>query len=282
MEENAGNCLSLALLTAALADEVGVDISFQEDISDPVYKLKGELMLMAKHVRATVRDTKSLSTEHPGLSPRVIYVDYYAGKVHGKRVDRNTLLAMYYRNKAAEHLASQREKPALAEAEKAWMLDKSSAENINLMAVVLTHAGQQEAAEQFYRFGIENSYDNTMLRENYVAYLNRGGRHKEADRIAATIADTNEQNPYNLIWRAREAFDNQHFSLAKKLYEKAREVAPYLVESYHGLASVYLKRGQYSKAADALRLAQKKAWGEEEKQQYQNKLLVLNSLLGQD
>ncbi len=279
METNAGNCLSLALLTAALADEVNVSISFQEDMSNPIYKQKGSTMLMAKHVRAIIRDPEGSLNDYPHLEPKKIYIDYYEGKIHGDMVDRNALLGMYYRNKAAELLIVDRPELALGYASKAWELNRASSDSINLMAVVLGRVGQQGAADAFYRFAIENQHDNLMLRENYVAFLSRNERHDEAKRIARTIDDAADSNPYNWIWRAKQALDDNDLIMAKKLYLKAKDVAPYLVEPYHGLASVYIEKKQYSHAVDALNKAIKKAWGEQEKQQYQDKLLVLTTLL---
>lgn len=279
MEQNAGNCLSLALLTAALADEVGVNITFQEDISKPVYKQKGALMLMAKHVRATLRDSSEQLAEDPQLSPQIIDVDYFSGTVHGKLVDRTALLAMFYRNKAAEHLTKQDNKTALAYAERAWQFNTASADSINLMAVVLGRVGQDKAAGEFYRFAIEHNFDNLMLRENYAAYLNRQGMTKDAEYIISTIDNATDTNPYNWIWRAQEALADKQFHLAKKLYNKARELAPYMVESYHGLARVYAQTGRYGHAVESLERAVEKAWDDDEKVRFQKKLLVLNSML---
>ncbi|GGW83311.1 tetratricopeptide repeat protein [Alteromonas halophila] len=279
MQENAGNCLSLALLTAALAQEAGVNISFQEDMSNPIFKQKGSTMLMAKHVRAILRDREADLADQPHKKPKKIYIDYYSGKIHGDMVSKNALLAMFYRNKTAESLVKEANRLALFYADKAWQLDRRAADSINLMAVVLGRVGQPDAAGQFYRFAIENSYDNLMLRENYIAYLERHDRHDEARQIAASIDDAVDSNPYNWVWRAREALRNDDISLAKTLYLKAKDVAPYLVEPYHGLANVYVEKKQYNQAVDALNTALQKTWDDQEKQQYEDKLLVLTTLL---
>src|SRR3546814_9694850 len=51
-----GNCMSLVVLTAAMADELGLDVQFQEVLGDPTMSRNGDLLFYNGHVNVVLRE----------------------------------------------------------------------------------------------------------------------------------------------------------------------------------------------------------------------------------
>ena len=63
LAQSQGNCLSLAILTTALANSVGVDTGYQLVESAPVYQKEGDIILSSQHVRSLLFEPKEVLEE---------------------------------------------------------------------------------------------------------------------------------------------------------------------------------------------------------------------------
>lgn len=273
-----GNCISLAVLTKALADLAGVPADFQTIVSAPVYSMQNDYMLSSDHVRTFLSD--------PDFAPEkgMIYfikptlvVDYLpsAGDVTGPRISQQTFVAMFYRNLAADALLVQQYSQALALLKTALGFDPQFGGVINLTAIVHRRMEQNTLAEQFYQYGLGVSPTKATLLGNYAALKMREGDTQQAEKILQTLKDQNEHDPYLWFVLGRHASQKKQFADAVIYFEKAATQAPYLHQLQLALAVAYYRNNQPDLAGFALAKAIKLAPETNTQQRYDAKLQAL-------
>ena len=279
IRSSSGNCLSLAIITTALARLAGVDIGYQLVDDFPVYEQRGQVIFKGVHVRSIL-----YFTETDFSRPKIIFgrtylkVDYFpsGNERFIKFITEPEYVAMYYRNKAAEAIAAKDYSTAY------WLVNKSleyvpdNAQAINMMAVIHHQANHDLRAEEIYKYGIEYTEDKLTLLKNYQILLNGQGRLEEANRLSEVIAGYEDPSPFNMMHIANEEYIKGNYSTAIHYYRKATELAPYLHEGYFGLAKSYYLLGNIGAAKSNMQHAMKNAFKMSTKSLYQSKLMVLS------
>jgi len=278
LEESSGNCLTLAILTTALAKLAGIDIGYQLTNSTPVYELQGTVIYKGVHVRSILYDPMWQPKEgvftiiRPGLR-----IDYFPGG--RERFIRNLTdseyIAMYYRNLAADSLAREDYNAAY------WLLLESmehapnNANGLNTMAVVYRRVGDEAKAEQIYQYGLEYLTDRVSLLRNYRILLNKQARFDEAENISKNLKLLDDPNPFDWFLAGQDAYNKGDFNDAIYFYRKAVKIAPYLHEAYLGMAITYFQISNFNNAERELRRAMEYAYRKSTRSLYQAKLMSL-------
>jgi len=280
LERGKGNCLSLAILTTALAQLVDVEVGYQLTDSAPVFQSQGRVIYKGVHARSMLYDPEwapensMYMIRRPGI--RVDYFPSGSERFIGN-LSKGEFIGMYYSNLAADALAAGEYSSAF------WLLNKSmefapdSAAAINMMAVVYRRVGDDRKAEEIYRLGIEHVPDKVSLLRNYRILLTEQGRMHEADEVGARLDRLGETNPFDWIHAAQQAYNEGRYREALTLFEKAAEVAPYLHESYFGMAKSYFELGDIESAESELKQAKERANRESTRSLYEAKLVALQS-----
>jgi len=280
MTKKGGNCLSLALMTTALAKIAGVEVGYQLVNTSPVYKKKNNVLLLSYHVRTYLYDPNFEPQEGviTLVRPRLV-VDYFPNRydVPGEKVDEPRFISMYYRNLAADALMENRLSEAFWVAHRALELAPTDAENVNLMAIIYRRLDMPAVSERFYQYGMQGEHHNTNMMSNYALLLETQSRLEEAEQIRLKMLDYPDSNPYAWIKLGHEAYESGNHSRAINYYKKAMALAPYLDEIYFGMAKSLYRRGEYSKAAQAMRIAAEKSWEQSERSLYYAKLSALQA-----
>jgi len=186
-------------------------------------------------------------------------------------------IAMYYSNLAGAALVIEDHQVAY------WLLQKSielapdNAGVINTMAVVYLRAGDAVKAEEIYKYGIENLPDKVSLLRNYRILLKKQNRYDEAEEITATLAELDDPSPFDWLSAGEEAYNDGDYKDAISFYKKAVKIAPYLHESYSGLAKVYYQMGNMDATERELKKALEYSYRESIRARYQAKLMALNN-----
>lgn len=238
----AGNCMSLVILTTALANLVGLDIDYQRLTTRPIFDRNNDLILVSDHVRTRVfRPQSSREDNRLTILRAHVVIDYFPSREsrRAERIDQATLLAMYYTNLAAESLIEDNIKDALRYSGQALSHVPSHAGAANILAVLHNRYGDIEQAEAFYQYGLEYAPNEVNLLSNYKTFLHAQGRISEASIIEQRLVSLNDINPFQLIALAERAEENGFYETALKYYRSAREVAPYLHEIYLREASLH-------------------------------------------
>lgn len=281
--EGEGNCLSLAILTAAYARLAGLEIKFQAVNSPPLYKKYGDLMLISSHVRTkilkpAVKD-ESTSDNTLKISRGAVIVDYFSqfDNVTGGYVSGDRVTAMFYRNHVAQALIESRFAEAFWLVHKALTLAPGDPENITAMALVLRRLGKGTEADNLYQRSVEAGINNVTLLSNYGKRLQMLGKYAQAAEIDTLILDNEDDNPYAWVALSHERLAAKQPRRAEALFKKALHLAPYLDDIYLGLASSYFLQGKRLLAEEALLQAHELAWDEKSKLLYAEKLSALES-----
>jgi len=279
LRRSSGNCLSLAIITTALARLVGVEADYQLVDSAPVYESHDKIVYRAQHVRTRLYAPKGDITEGEFLLRRSgLVIDYFPseGDRFANNLSEADYHAMYYNNMAGEAIARE-DYPAAY-----WLLRKSlelvpdNSGSVNAMAVVFRRAGDLAKAEEIYRYAIENLDDKVTLLRNYRVLLEQQGRHDEVRAINLRLARLDDPSPFDWLHAGHVAFNEGNFEEAILFYRKAAKIAPYLHESYAGMAKSYYMIGNREDAEREFHKALQYAYRSSTRSLYEAKLQALS------
>jgi Tfp pilus assembly protein PilF len=272
---NKGNCMSLAILTGAFAEVIGLEYSFREVNTLPIFDKQNNLILSSSHVQSILYDETFVPEEgFIYLSKPSIVIDYFPNKnnLGGKKVSKSSLISMYYKNLAADALIDNDLSKAFILAKKSYQYDKTNTAVINLLGVVHRRAGDNRTAEKIYKAGIAVDSSNLVLMSNYMVLLKSEERFAEAELIEQKLDWLDDPNPYQWLEQAYAAKDNKKATL---YFQKALKKAPYLHQAYLGLYQINLAEGKTLEAKLMLTKALEWSYEAEEKKMYKYKLYSL-------
>ena len=279
LTNQAGNCLSLAILTTALAELVGVDIEYQKVNSAPIYQRYSSVMTLSSHVRTVLHEPNFV--KDPDFiyfrTPQLI-VDYFPqqGDVVGSSVSRQNFVSMFYQNLASEALINHEYDRAFSLLNAALSQTQTNSVTLNTLAVLYKHADNFEQAEKIYRFAIDHELQSINMIWNYVNLLEEAGRFEDATHWRALIENVDDDNPYSWIDLADQNYQQGHHRKAARYYQKASLIAPYLHESFFGLAKAQYQLGELGHAEASLKTAMQISYLSEDKKLYQAKINTLH------
>jgi len=276
--QSQGNCLSLAILTTALAKAAGVDTGYQLVESDPVYQKEGNVVISSQHVRSLLYDAEL--TDHFGYvigSRPGIIIDYFptnSSRVKRKVKDKE-FFAMYYRNTAADAIISEDYDSAYWLLKEALILSPNDEHAINMMAVVHENKGLDSMADKIYLHGLKYSSEKLDLLRNYHQFLTNQNRFNDAKRVKSQLARMKVINPFDWINLGHIAFLEEKFVEARRYYKKALKIAPYLHQGHLGVAKSEFRLGNIGASKASMKLAKKNAFDIKTKDLYEYKMSAL-------
>ncbi len=279
---NKGNCLSLAILTKALANIAEVDVAYQLVATPAIYEKAGDLILKSQHVRTLLFNPKQeVEKGYFVLTRGYITVDYFpvAGSRLLRSVDENEFYAMYYQNKAAEALIKNDFHLTFWLIKKALEVNKNDSQAINMMAILHEQTGSQQQAEILYLHGLKYANEKFSLLHNYHLLLVRLNKTDEAALIVEQLAKYKHRDPFKWISLGEEKYTEGDFSSAISYFKKASRLADYLHEPYVGIAKAELSRGNLNRAKRAIKKAVDKANKNRTTSFYQKKYDTLSELV---
>ena len=206
-EARAGNCLSLVIMTAALAKAQGISVTYNLVPNEVSYRREAGLLLTSGHVNLTLgrplRDRGSSGFDASAW----MTVDFLPGEdITGQRrqpIDEATVLAMFMNNRAAEALAQGRLADAHALAREALHHAPGFAAARNTLAVVYLRAGLPLEAETLLRQVLARAPTQTDALANLATALQAQGRGTEARALVAQLAALEPDAPLRALYAAK-------------------------------------------------------------------------------
>jgi hypothetical protein len=112
-EARSGNCLSLVIMTAAFARELGLQVHFRRVFSEDAWSRVGELQVASTHVNVTLvsprQDVRVIARERDWDQLTVDFMPAARGRTwRGYAISEDTVVAMFMNNRAAESIAQGR------------------------------------------------------------------------------------------------------------------------------------------------------------------------------
>ncbi|HEX6930454.1 MAG TPA: tetratricopeptide repeat protein [Gammaproteobacteria bacterium] len=277
----AANCLSLAILSYAMAEHVGFDATFQEVDIPAYWERRNSYSLMNRHVNLTLTPKYDPDTI---LLKRHIELEVDFQPLTGmhqpstRPITQFRALAMFYNNKAIDALLTGRHDAAYAYLKAALLQDPTLDMVLTNLGLLYGVNGHLQWAEESYRQALVLNDDNVVSAENLARLLKMTDRQQEADVILARLKDKRDNNPYYFYIQGEEAYDAGNWRHAIRSFEKAIALKPDADQFYFGLARTYAQLGDGDKAETYLRRAERYANYADLKQKYRNKIAALSDL----
>lgn len=277
--EREGNCMSLVMLTAALAEVLHVETQYQDIAVQPVWDRQGGFYLINGHVNLKLLPTQDSKTFH--VNSRHITVDFLPSEaMRGykiQQVDKTTLTAMFYNNLAAEALVEAEYDKAYFLVKKAVNLQADFVPALNTLAVIYRYKGHEDKSEFVYRYALSREPENMTTLYNLALMLSSQDRLEEWAEVHKVLELARIRNPYYYYDMAQQAYSEAHFQDALAWYQRAIDKADYRHEFYFGLSRAYWATGDELKAKKSMEKALALTRDDNNRQIYQAKLHAMQS-----
>ncbi len=242
-ESRSGNCLSLTIMTAALAREVGLSVSFRRVFSEQTWTRRDDLLFLGGHVNIVLAQSPM---DRAGGIDRVrgIIVDFLPdADLRGQRaweIDEKTVTAMYMNNRAAETMARGALDDAYWWVRGAILHDARFLEAFNTLGVVYFRHGNPADAERVFRFVLTREAENASALSNLANVVESLGRKIEAATLRERLRRIEPHPPFHYSDLGFAALKRGEFETARGHF--ATELARYAAnhEAHFGLAVAYL------------------------------------------
>ena len=272
-EARAGNCLSLVIMTAALAKELQLSVDFQSAYLEETWSRSGGFYLRSGHVNVTLG--RRPTDLHAGWDPSNITIDFLPPEeIRGLRtqsISEATVTAMFMNNRAAEALVQGHVNDAYWWAREAIVQDPAFWSAYNTLGVVYLHHEQPQAAARALTRVLEQQPENTRAMYNLARVYSVQGRQADADALYARIA------PFHFFNLGLAAMQREDFRAARELFQKEVARADYYHEFHYWLGLASFRLGDYEQARKQLALAIENSPARGERALYAAKLAWLKS-----
>jgi tetratricopeptide (TPR) repeat protein len=279
-EARSGNCLSLVIMTAALAKELGLAVQYQSVQVDGTWSRSGSLYVASGHVNLTLvpRPTDVRLGYHDIATQTTI--DFLPPEdlrgQRGRTIAEATVLAMYMNNRAAEALAQDRLDDAYAWAREAVVQDPRFLSGHNTLGVIYLHHGNRAEAEQVFRGLVAVEPDNTTALSNLAQLLRESGRSAEAEALTRRLLAIQPEPPFMYFNRGMAAMQSGDYRTARDNFSKEVDRAAYYHEFHFWLALAYAGLGDLPHARAHLATAVENSTRRDDRDLYAAKLDRLN------
>jgi Tfp pilus assembly protein PilF len=255
--DRSGNCLSLVIMTAAFAKEMGLPVRYQRAIVDETWTRDGDVQFLVGHVNLTLARLPSYGGFR--RADGELTIDFLPPRdIRGLRtrlIGEQTVVAMYMNNRAAELFSEGHLNDAYWWARAAIVEDPQYLSAYNTLGVIYKRHGNLAEAERVLSYALEQEPSNTRVMSNLVAVLNDLGRVAESKALAAKLERMEPDPPFSFFNRGRAAMQNGDYRAARDLFAKEVDRAPYYHEFHFWLAAAYLGLGNVEQANRELTLA---------------------------
>jgi Tfp pilus assembly protein PilF len=256
-DSRSGNCLSLVILTAVLANELGLQVHFQEVVTDEIWSRQAGMYVASGHVNVTLG--RSLGWSRGYDSAPLLTIDFLppaqAQTLRTRPLTERTVLAMFMNNRAAEAIAQHDLNLAYAWARAAIKQDPGFLSAYNTLAVVYLRHGQAQASEVSLRHLLAMVPTHTQGLSNLVLALRAQGRVVEADATARALQRREKVAPFEFFNLGMAALQAGDALTARRWFQKELARDPDYHEFHFALARAELKLGHLEAAQGELELA---------------------------
>ncbi|MCA0176036.1 MAG: tetratricopeptide repeat protein [Proteobacteria bacterium] len=284
-DDRRGNCLSLVLMSAAFADEMGLRVRLRQVLAPPSFTHSEGLVIAAGHVNLSLAPPNNVHRVTGPLGDSEWVVDFLPGQdlAHQqvREVSRPQVGAMYLNNRAAEALAAGDLARAYALARTAVGRAPNDANARNTLAVVLYRGGLVPEAEAVLREVLGQAPTHLAALTNLHGLLaTRAGTADTAEAavLAQRLARLQPDPPYAQYERGRQALAQSRWAEARDALAQALQRAPEDPLVHHAMAQALLGLGRVDDAMRHLQQAQRFSTDTAQRQRFLAKLDALRRL----
>jgi Tfp pilus assembly protein PilF len=253
----AGNCLSLVIMTAAFAKELGVEFQYQAAVNDTAWSRSGNLYLRNGHINlllgSEVRAVGSSRFDPPLL------IDFLPPEelrgLRTRRIGEHTVIAMFMNNRATEALVDGRLDDAYWWARGAIDNDAAFLKAYNTLGVIYHRHNDLAHAERAFRYVLARAPANAAALSNLAQLARLQGRDAEADALNRELARVEPNAPFHFFNLGLQAMKSGDFKMARELFSREVDRDPYYHEFHFWLAVADYRLGDIQRAQKELAIA---------------------------
>lgn len=278
LEKLQGNCMTLALLTSALAQLAGIETGYRVIYQEPMIDYDQNIFISSNHIRTYLYKTNPAPEQGMLLLQRAaLVIDYFPekGNLAGAEISAERFYAMLYNNLAADALLSGNTDNAFHLSQKALSYDASFTPSINMIALMYHRKGALAEAAAWFDYGMQQRDSKITLLTNYRDFALKTHDHQLLEKINQQLTSNDDDNPYAWLALAIDAERSQQPQHAQLYYKKLLEKAPYLHNANLALVRLYLKENNVEAAQELIEQAMSYAYDPQRLQLYQTKLTAL-------
>lgn len=254
----AGNCLSLVIMTAAFARELGMDVQFRSVTAEGTWTRESGLYLLSSHVNIAL-GRRAVPGRYDADALHQLVVDFLpppqAAHLRVRELDEGEIAALFLNNRAVETLVQDRIDDAYWWARAAVAANPRDVTAYNTLGVVYQRHGDAVMAERAWRAALARAPENLALLQNLAPLLAQQGRMAEARDIERRVASIEPVPPFHYFDQGLAALKEGDDDKARQLFERELKRAPYSDEFHFWLAVALLRLGDARQAREHLVLA---------------------------
>lgn len=250
-----GNCLSLVIMTAAFAKEMGIAVDYQNVFADETWSRSGNFYLSIGHVNLTL-GRRVTAVDHNETALTIDFVPPQdIRSLHSWVIDEATIVAMYMNNRAVESLTSGQVDDAYWWAREASVQDPRFLSAYNTLGAVYQSHGNLPQAQRAFEYVLQHEPANTAAMSNLVTVLRARGQFAAADALGRKLARMEPNPPFGYFKRGLAAMRDGDYKLAKDMFTQEVDRAAYYPEFQFWLALAYVGLGEMEQARAHLAIA---------------------------
>jgi tetratricopeptide (TPR) repeat protein len=255
-----GNCLSLVIMTAALAREMGMSTQFQAVTVDETWSRTDNLYFSSGHVNIMLGRSRSLVEDSRGFDRnKFMVIDFQPPEEVANLVtvpiEERTVVAMYMNNRAAESMVQHDLDSAYAFARQAIEADPGFINSYNTLGVIYQHHGNLPEAEAALRHAYKLQPNSTIAMFNLAQVLDAQDKKLEAAALREQLARLEPNPPFYYFNLGQKAMQDGDYRRARSLFAREVDRAPYYHEFHFWLAVAAYKLGDMRTADKHMQLA---------------------------
>ena len=257
-DARSGNCLSLVVMSAALAKHLGLPVQYQALIGQETWSRSSDLSFVNGHVNLTVarRLVDRLTAFDPDTRLQLEFGGLPAGRGSLLRaVSEATIMSMFMNNRAAEALVRGELAQAYAYAREAVIQAPDQSGAYNTLGVIYQRRGLAEAAELAYGHALSRDSEQRAAMLNLSRLLDGQGRGAEAAPWRAKLARLEAEPPFHYFDLGRAAAQAGNFRAARELILREMRRDPDYHEFHFWLAVALYALGEVDQAREHLKTA---------------------------
>lgn len=280
-----GNCLSLTLMTVALARELGLDVSYRKvSIDEPWERLSG-LLVRSGHVNIAIEPNR-MTDAGAGNRSQGIIIDFLPhadiARQRAVEIDEQTVLSMFMNNRATESLALGDIDAAYAWARQAIITAPRYMDAYNTLGVIYLRRQLLDAAEIAFETILKQEDENVAAMANLVDVLERRGNAVEAMKWQVRLQRIEDRPPFYHFDQGIAALKARDFRGARDYFNKELARHAHYHGALFGLAAANLGLGDIGEAERNLRRAMDSSPPGRERDLYAAKLTWLKKARADD
>ncbi|CAD5258722.1 TPR domain protein [Alteromonas sp. 38] len=271
------NCLSLSIMTYAMAQYAGYDATFYEVDIPEYWTRRDGFSFLNGHVNLTINVPKNPLVTNIGPSRADVDFDPQMIRTHFPRVPvtKRLVLSMFYNNKGADALIANSYTRAYSYFRAAAVLSPELQQSWVNLGVLYRMVDAFEAAEQSYRFALNIDEKNLTAWDNLsILYYHQGLFDKSAE-IKARVEAQRKENPFYHFILGEQALDDGEFADALEHFQRALRLDNTRHEVLFGLAKSYYELGDINNAERYIKRAIQFAPNSQDENRYMSKLSTI-------